>query len=243
MRESARYSWRETLEEGKYQEGGEVEEKKEKKGEEEHPFVEVLPTEKDPNAPEKPKKKEDKKKIEEVYKGKHGQTDAQYADSRSEAGSKISGTSTMSGVEYTHGRRVKAENPGMQPDVGGKTKPKSQGRMDSGSRADLQYRKAALKAKEAEKKAEVKEEKRLSLKPNTNFRTEEMSVADQMALMKKHYEKNPPKKWQPGDRQKQRAAQMSAAQKKAKPDTRSDSEKMADATDERPGSFYRNMKR
>ena len=41
--------------------------------------------------------------------------------------------------------RVKAANPGMQPDVGGKTKPKSQGKMDAGTRADLQYRKANLK--------------------------------------------------------------------------------------------------
>jgi hypothetical protein len=55
----------------------------------------------------------------------------------------------MSGAEYTHGRRVKAANPGMQPDVGGKTKPKSQGKMDRGTRADLEYRKANLKKEEA----------------------------------------------------------------------------------------------
>jgi len=83
----------------------------------------------------------------ELYKGKHGQTDKQYADSRSDAGKMVSGDSKMSGAEYTHGRRVKAANPGMQPDVGGKTKPKSQGKMDSGSRIDLQFRKAALKKK------------------------------------------------------------------------------------------------
>ena len=85
--------------------------------------------------------------IEEGYKGKHGQTDKQYADSRSQGGKMISGDSKMSGAEYTHGRRVKAANPGMQPDVGGKTKPKSQGKMDKGTKADLQYRKANLKGK------------------------------------------------------------------------------------------------
>ena len=37
----------------------------------------------------------------------------------------------------------------MQPDVGGKTKPKSQGKMDRGTRADLEYRKANLKKEEA----------------------------------------------------------------------------------------------
>ena len=86
--------------------------------------------------------------VMELYKGKHGQTDKQYADSRSQGGKMVSGDSKMSGAEYTHGRRVKAANPGMQPDVGGKTKPKSQGKMDRGTRADLEYRKANLKKKD-----------------------------------------------------------------------------------------------
>jgi len=90
-------------------------------------------------------KKED---MREGYKGKHGQSDKEYADSRSQGGKMVSGDSKMSGAEYTHGRRVKAENPGMQPDVGGKTKPKSQGKMDKGTRADLEYRKAKLKSEE-----------------------------------------------------------------------------------------------
>ena len=89
-----------------------------------------------------------KEKVEEVYKGKHGQSDKEYADSRSQGGKMISGDSKQSGAEYTHGRRVKAANPGMQPDVGGKTKPKSQGKMDRGTRADLEYRKANLTKKE-----------------------------------------------------------------------------------------------
>jgi len=83
----------------------------------------------------------------EGYKGKHGQSDKEYADSRSSGGKMVSGDSKMSGAEYTHGRRVKAANPGMQPDVGGKTKPKSQGKMDAGSREDLKYRKTNLARK------------------------------------------------------------------------------------------------
>ena len=86
--------------------------------------------------------------VDEVYKGKHGQSDKEYADSRSQGGKMVSGDSKQSGAEYTHGRRVKAANPGMQPDVGGKTKPKSQGKMDRGTRADLEYRKANLKKEE-----------------------------------------------------------------------------------------------
>ena len=88
--------------------------------------------------------------LEELYKGKHGQSDKEYADSRSDGGKMISGDSKRSGAEFTHGRRVKAENPGMQPDVGGKTKPKSQGKMDKGTRADMLFRKANLKKEELE---------------------------------------------------------------------------------------------
>ena len=94
--------------------------------------------------------------MQEVWKGKHGQSDKEYADSRSQGGKMVSGDSKQSGAEYTHGRRVKAANPGMQPDVGGKTKPKSQGKMDRGTRADLQYRKANLARKEEYTLGELK---------------------------------------------------------------------------------------
>ena len=93
-------------------------------------------------------KKEEVENVEELYKGKHGQSSAEYKDDRSQGGKMVSGDSKMSGAEYTHGRRVKAANPGSQPDEGGKTKPKSQGKMDAGTRADLQYRKANLKKEE-----------------------------------------------------------------------------------------------
>ena len=109
-------------------------------------------------------KKEEVENVDELYKGKHGQSDKEYADSRSQGGKMISGDSKRSGAEYTHGRRVKAANPGMQPDVGGKTKPKSQGKMDKGTRADLTFRKAALRKEELEgnpvyeaTKADIKE--------------------------------------------------------------------------------------
>ena len=88
--------------------------------------------------------------LEERYKGKHGQSSAEYKDDRSQGGKMISGDSKMSGAEYTHGRRVKAANPGSQPDEGGKTKPKSQGKMDKGTKADLAYRKANLKKEDFE---------------------------------------------------------------------------------------------
>ena len=92
--------------------------------------------------------KKEETQVAELYKGKHGQSEKEYADSRSQGGKMVSGDSKGSGAEYTHGRRVKAANPGMQPDVGGKTKPKSQGKMDAGSREDLKYRKARMFSKE-----------------------------------------------------------------------------------------------
>ena len=92
----------------------------------------------------------EEEQIDERYKGKHGQSSAEYKDDRSQGGKMISGDSKMSGAEYTHGRRVKAAHPGSQPDEGGKTKPKSQGKMDKGTKADLAYRKANLKKEDFE---------------------------------------------------------------------------------------------
>ena len=85
--------------------------------------------------------------VDEMYKGKHGQSEKEYQRGRSPAGKMISGDDKMSGAKYTHGSRVSDGGAGPQP-AGGSKKPKAQGRMDSGSRADLQYRKANLMRKE-----------------------------------------------------------------------------------------------
>jgi hypothetical protein len=186
--------------------------------------------------------------VDELYKGKHGQSEKEYADSRSSGGKMVSGDSKMSGAEYTHGRRVKAANPGMQPDVGGKTKPKSQGKMDKGTRADLQYRKVNLRKEEAsmspqeiqlqKKKAMI--DKLIATKRQQGLTKakkseepakavgEEMSIKDQMRISREAAAKRKP--YQPGDHQKARAAVLRNAAKKAKKDTRTDAQKMTDAT-------------
>ena len=66
---------------------------------------------------------------------------------------------------------------------------------------------------------------------------EEMSTADQMRISREAAKNRKP--FDPEARQKQRAAQMRNAAKKAKKDTRTDAERMADATGPRPGSRYR----
>ena len=200
-------------------------------------------------------KKEEVENVEEVYKGKHGQSDKEYAASRSQGGKMISGDDKRSGAEYTHGRRVKAANPGMQPDVGGKTKPKSQGKMDAGTRADLQYRKANLRKEEAamspqevslqKKKAMI--DKMIASKRMQNLKKaapekeapakamgEGLSIDQQMKISRDHNRKSP---------EERKAANMKALSglKKGTPkkDTRTDAQKMTDATGPRPGSRYR----
>ena len=84
--------------------------------------------------------------VEELYKGKHGQSEKDYQDSRSDAGKMISGDSKTSGAAYS-ARGVK--NTGPNP-AGGSKKPQAQGRMGSKDRAYLQYRKAAMKKEELE---------------------------------------------------------------------------------------------
>ena len=204
-------------------------------------------------------KMEEVENVDEVYKGKHGQSDKEYAASRSQGGKMISGDDKRSGAEYTHGRRVKAANPGMQPDVGGKTKPKSQGKMDAGTRADLQYRKANLRKEEAamspqevalqKKKAMIdkmiaakrmqglKSAKKSEAPTKAMGEGKELSIDDQMRISREANAKRKP--YQPGDRQKQRAAQIKQMAKNTPKDTRTDAQKMTDATGPRPGSRYR----
>ena len=55
----------------------------------------------------------------------------------------------------------------------------------------------------------------------------EMSIDDQMRISREAAAKRKP--YKPGDREKQRAAQMRHAAKKAKKDTKSDADRMADA--------------
>ena len=91
-------------------------------------------------------KKEEVENVEELYKGKHGQSEKEYQDSRSDAGKMISGDSKTSGAAYS-ARGVK--NTGPNP-AGGSKKPQAQGRMGAKDREYLAYRKANLKKEELE---------------------------------------------------------------------------------------------
>ena len=89
--------------------------------------------------------KEEVEQVDELYKGKHGQSEKEYQDGRSDAGKMVSGDSKGSGANYSY----KAKNTGPNP-AGGSKKPQGQARMGKKDRDYLAYRKANLKKKNEE---------------------------------------------------------------------------------------------
>jgi hypothetical protein len=83
--------------------------------------------------------------VEELYKGKHGQSEKEYMDSRSDAGKQISGDSKQSGASYSH-RSFRGQGKPAKPGE----RQKAQGRMTPADRNELAIRKAALKKEELE---------------------------------------------------------------------------------------------
>ena len=90
--------------------------------------------------------------VQELYKGKHGQSEKEYQDGRSDAGKMISGDSKHSGAAYSH-RSYKGVGKPAKPGE----RQKNQGKMDRGTRADLEYRKANLKKEDVEVEEGYKE--------------------------------------------------------------------------------------
>ena len=84
-------------------------------------------------------KKED---MGEGYKGKHGQSDEEHMDSRSDAGKQISGDSKHSGAAYSH-RSYKGVGKPAKPGE----RQEHQGKMTKADRDELKIRKAELKKK------------------------------------------------------------------------------------------------
>ena len=214
MREASMYSWRQELEEEKKEDSKpcekcgkdpcECEDKKGKKAGK-HPFVEVMPTSKD-GLKENTRlslKPNTQFHLDEIYKGKHGQSEKEYQDSRSDAGKMISGDSKGSGANYSY----RAKNTGTNP-AGGKEKPQGQARMASKDREYLKYRKSSMKK-------------------------EELSIDDQMRISREAAKGRNPNP----DHRAIRAKQLKNT--KSPKDTRTDAQKMADATGPRKGSNYR----
>ena len=81
--------------------------------------------------------------LDELHRGRHGQTETEYMDSRSDAGKQISGDSKTSGAAYSH-RSYKGVGKPAKPGE----RQETQGRMDRGTKIDIEYRKAARLKKE-----------------------------------------------------------------------------------------------
>ena len=195
-------------------------------------------------------KMEEVEQVDELYKGKHGQSEKEYQDSRSDGGKMVSGDSKRSGAAYSS-RAVK--NTGPNP-AGGSKKPQGQGRMTSGARAELQYRKANMRKEEASmspqevqlQKKKAMLDKMIATKRMQGLKSakkseaptkamgEGLSIDQQMKISRDHNRKSP---------EERKAANMKALSgiKKGTPkkDTRTDAQKMTDATGPRPGSRYR----
>ena len=195
-------------------------------------------------------KMEEVEQVDELYKGKHGQSEKEYQDSRSDGGKMVSGDSKRSGAAYSS-RAVK--NTGPNP-AGGSKKPQGQGRMTSGARAELQYRKANMRKEEASmspqevqlQKKKAMLDKMIATKRMQGLKNakkseapakamgEGLSIDQQMKISRDHNRKSP---------EERKAANMKALSglKKGTPkkDTRTDAQKMTDATGPRPGSRYR----
>ncbi len=90
-------------------------------------------------------KKEEVENVEELYKGKHGQSEKEYMNSRSDAGKQISGDSKHSGAAYSH-RSFKGQGKPAKPGE----RQKLQGKMTKADRDELAIRKANLKKEEFE---------------------------------------------------------------------------------------------
>ena len=95
----------------------------------------------------------------------------------------------------------------------------------------------ATKRMQGLKNAKKSEAPTKAMGEETELQEKELSIADQMRISREANAKRKP--YQPGDREKQRAAQIRQMVKNSKKDTRTDAQKMTDATGPRPGSRYR----
>jgi hypothetical protein len=126
------------------------------------------------------KANEEVENVEEIYKGKHGQTEKQYQDSRSNAGKMVSGDSKGSGANYSY----RAKNTGSNP-AGGSEKPQGQARMGSKDRAYLKMQKANLRKEEA------------SMTPQEIALQKRKAMVDRMIAQKRQQSLNKVKKTEP----------------------------------------------
>ena len=112
--------------------------------------------------------------------------------------------------------------------------------VGSTSTNDAQVKRQLATKEQMMKKQQMLSRQRLQMQKQGKLPSghmEELSIKDQMKISREANAKRKP--YEPGDRQKQRASQIKQMAKNSSKDTRTDAQKMTDATGPRPGSRYR----
>ena len=151
-------------------------------------------------------------------------------------------TGVVPGVGYVSPRKERE----TYVDSAGTTRHKSGAKMEqveeeaamSPQEVALQKKKAMIDKMIASKRMQgLKSAKKSEAPTKAMGEGKELSIDQQMKISRDAAKNRKP--YQPGDRQKQRAAQIKQMAKNATKDTRTDAQKMTDATGPRPGSRYR----
>ena len=151
-------------------------------------------------------------------------------------------TGVVPGVGYVSPRKERE----TYVDSAGTTRHKSGAKMEqveeeaamSPQEVALQKKKAMIDKMIASKRMQgLKSAKKSEAHTKAMGEGKELSIDQQMKISRDAAKNRKP--YQPGDRQKQRAAQIKQMAKNATKDTRTDAQKMTDATGPRPGSRYR----
>ena len=150
---------------------------------------------------------------------------------------------------YNKGREVKQKAGdkvrGAKAGIKGKIKRAAQkvvDRMSEETAMQMSPAEVALQKKKATVDQQIAMKRKQALtkikkQPQQEVQKEGLSIEDQMRISREAAAKRKP--YKDGDHQRARAAQLKAAAKNAKKDTRTDAQKMTDATGPRPGSRYR----
>ena len=150
---------------------------------------------------------------------------------------------------YNKGREVKQKAGdkvrGAKSGIKGKIKKvalKVVDRMSEETAMQMSPAEVALQKKKATVDQQIAMKRKQALtkikkQPEQEVQKEGLSIDDQMRISREANAKRKP--YKDGDHQRARAAQMKNAAKNAKKDTRTDAQKMTDATGPRPGSRYR----
>ena len=117
-------------------------------------------------------------------------------------------------------------------------------RMSEEAEVDPKEKQMLMKKKQMMMKQQILDKQRIQAQMQGKLpsghrveQKEELSIKDQMRISREANAKRKP--YEPGDREKQRAAQIKQMVKNSKENTRTDAQKMTDATGPRPGSRYR----